>query len=207
MNRTARLITSGAAIVLTLVIMSVGIYAATKVSLHSGINLNFTKTNDVAVTVSGQTKLDDETANDLTIPQGGVFRPSLAGDAQGTYSDNISLGDITFTGFGSKFVITLRVTNDFESTPINAVYNASTTDTNGYVVISTTTAPDTDTTATTNYVNGTTASIAAGETLVITTTISITDVEDKQAQISENGFSNIPFDFSLDLTRGETPAA
>ncbi len=197
MKRTARLVISIAAIALTLAIMSVGIYAATKLTLTpAGSNIKFTA-KDVAATITGTKQMStDAAATDLEIPNGGVFEASFNQGQE--YSDTIALGDIEFTDTTSTYTLTLNVTNDFTETAIGVTYSASTTDTNGYVVIASTSSVDGAADA---AYDGSQITLAAGKTVTLKTTIKITDAADKLETILETGFENVPFTFTLDVAR------
>lgn len=197
MKRTARLIVSISAIVLTLVVMSVGVYAATNISLTpTGNNITFTAT-DVAATITGTKQMGSGTATNLTIPNNGVF--GAAHEQGNEYAGTIELGGIEFTDVAATYTLTLNVTNDFTTTAIGVTYSADTTDTNGYVVIASTTAMDGG--GAQPYSNGTQITLAAGSTVTIKTTINITDTEGTLDTILENGFDNVLFNFTLDVAR------
>jgi len=201
MKRTARLITTIAAIVLTIVIMSVGIYAATKLTLTpTGSNIKFTA-KDVAATITGTKQMGTNTAETLTIPNNGVFTASYE---QGKdYSGTVELGDIEFTDISAAYTLTLTVKNDFTETPINVTYSAG-TDTTDYVVIATKTTSSAEGAAAEDYTNSTPVTLAAGATITITTTITVNSANTET--ILEKGFDNVPFNFTLDVARVSTSA-
>ncbi len=204
MKRTARLITSIAAIVLTIVIMCVGIFAAKKVSLTSNNpTLSFTAT-DIAATVTGKTQMDNQAATTLTLPDGGVFAPTINQGQDYVPTQTITLDNITFERVDSNYVITLTIQNDFDSVAIGATYTVTCAgDTNGYIVTSTTTkladAPESEEPAA--YTSGTQYTLAGGKTVTFQTTISIINDVPKRNTILENGFSGITFKFALDMAR------
>ncbi len=205
MKRTARLITSIAAIVLTLVIMSVGIYAATKISISNPSNNIKFVARDVAATITATKQMGDATAQPLAITssdnsniENGAFRPSFK---QGeNYTGTMDIGDIQFTNLEATFTLTVTIKNDLTSAAINVKYNAATSDTNGYVTINS--AYSNDNKDLDSYPTAG-IDVAAGKTLVITTTITI--VSEKVDTILESGF-NIPFSFSLNLERATSAA-
>ncbi len=203
MKRTARIATTIAAIALTVVIMCVGILAATKVTLNSGnSNISFTAT-DVSATVSATKRMGATTApTALEVPNGGVYAPSF--ETQKEYSGTIEIGNIDFTDPTDEFILEIEVKNTFSSgVYVGAVLTVDYTDTNGYLTMVTTT----DANA---YTSGTTYSIAAAQKVLFRVTIKITQDETKRNEVITNGFSGVPFSFSLVLSRTsapETPAA
>ncbi len=204
MKRTARLITTIAAIVLTLVIMSVGIYAATQISIKNEPNKIKFNAVDVAATVSITKEMTgDATPTELAIPgtsstdpDAGKYVPTFE---QGkTYEGEITIGDIVFPSTSATFTLTTTITNNLSAAAINVKYTATTSDTNEYVVI--TTNLTNDGTAVTDYNSTTGINVATSKTLTITTTITLTTATDKLNTILDAGL-DIPFDFSLVLTR------
>lgn len=201
MKRTVRLVTSIAAIVLTVAIMCVGIFAATKITLNSSdLTLTF-KATDVAATVTGTKKMStDANADDITMPNGGKFKVT---DSQGsTHTGTITLAPITFEKLDSCYVITFTVKNDFtaaENVSIDAKLTVTNGDTKDYIVDATTSKLGEAVEAA--YTSATAVSIGAGQSLTFTTTISITTDATKQEEILKSGFSSIPFSFTLELTR------
>lgn len=201
MKRTARLITTIAAIVLTLVIMSVGIYAATKITINNGATNILFSAKDVKATVTASRKMStEETATSLTITGGTNGQFALTDNQGESYTESITVGNIVFNKVSDTFTLTLTVKNDFDTTKegisLKVGYSASTSDTNGYVEIAKT---KSGVTATTD--DWTNIVVASGETLVITTTISITSDTTKQNALLVNGFNGITFSFALNIER------
>ncbi len=197
MNKTARIITTVAAMALTIAIMCVGILAATKVTLTSGSStISFTASSDVSATVTATKKMGTDTAQDLTVAENGVFLPSTSQGQE--YSGSIELGDITFTSTDATFTLTITVANTFtaESSKVNAKYSVTCANNSGYLVIATTTADGA-------FTSGDTKEIAYDSSVTFTTTISIDS--SKVNEVLESGISEA-FSFSLELTKATASA-
>ncbi len=199
MKRTARIVTTVAAIALTIIIMCVGIFAATKVTLNSGSStISFTAT-DVSATVKATKRMGATTAaTALEIPNGGVYAPSF--ETQQEYTGTVEIGNIDFTDPTDEFILEIEVQNTFSTgVYVGAVLTVDYTDTNGYITVVTTT----DAVA---YTSGSTHVIAAAQKVLFRVTIKITQDVAKRNEVITNGFSGVPFSFSLALTRTSAPA-
>ncbi len=199
MKRTVRIVTTLAAIALTIVIICVGIYAATKITLNSGSStISFTAT-DVSATVKAQKKMGATTApTTLTIPNNGVFEPGF--ETQKEFSDTIDVGNIDFTDPTDEFILEIEVKNTFTSgVYIGAVLTAEFTDEKGFLTMVTTADSN-------SYTSGSTHSIAAAQKVLFRITIKITQDETKRNDVITHGFTGVPFSFSLVLTRTSAPS-
>lgn len=200
MRKTVRIITTVAAIALTIVIMCVGIFAATKITLNSNTSqISFTA-KDVSATVTANKRMGATSqATALEIPNGGVFEPSF--NAHQEYSGEINIGNIDFTNVTSEFILEIEVQNTFStSVYVGAILKVECTDANGYVTVATTADGEA-------YTSGDTYSIAAAQKVLFRVTVKITKDEAKRTEVITNGFENVPFNFSLDLTRTSAPTA
>lgn len=197
MKRTARIITTVAAIALTIVIMCVGIFAAQKITLNSqNATISFTAT-DVSATVSATKQVNDATAENLSVPGGnetgdttdGAFKPVFQSGQD--YSGDIEVGAITFTSVDDVLTITVSVENTFTTAvSIDAKYTVTCDDANLAVETKV---------GTEAFTSGSSKTVAQGATVTFTTTIKIAD--GKKNDVAGAGLSEVPFSFSLELTR------
>lgn len=203
MKRTARIITTVAAMALTIAIMCVGIFAATKVTVaSSGSTISFTATNDVSATVTATKQMGTDTAESLTIPDNGenkgVFTPSLNQGAE--YTSNVTLGDIAFTNTETTFKLSITVTNTYavDGLSVDAKYTVTCANADGYLTIATTSQASDAATASA-FTSGSTVTVAYGKSVTFVTEISIAN--DKKDEVLQKGITGEAFGFSLELTK------
>lgn len=197
MKRTARIITTVAAMALTIVIMCVGIFAATKITFGSTSSTTISfEAKDVSATVTASKQMGDGAAAELTVPGGtadnGQFTPVFNQGQE--YSGSIDIGEIKFTDVNATFTLTVTVENTFSANDIdvNAKYTVTCANANGYLAVETKVGGAA-------FTSGSTETVAKGTPVTFTTTIKIAD--DKKDSVLETGFSGETFSFSLELTR------
>jgi len=110
-----------AAIALTIIIMCVGIFAATKITLNSGSSyISFTATDVSATKRMGALSQ----ATPLTILNNGVFTPGVESNKE--YVQTIEIGNIDLTDMTAEFLIDIEVQNTFSTgVDIGAVLNVT----------------------------------------------------------------------------------
>ncbi len=190
MKRTVRIFTTVAAIALTLAIMCVGIFAATKITLSSGgSTISFTATNDVSATVTATKKMGSDEAVNL-LEGKGEYLPSTNQGQE--HTETIALGDIKFTQIGETFTLTFTVTNTFVNESIvSAKYSVTCANADGYLVIDNKAGDEA-------FTSGDSVDIAKDAPVTFTTTISIN--QEKVDEVLQSGISEA-FGFSLELTK------
>lgn len=205
MKRTVRIITTVAAIALTIAIMCVGIFAAKKVTVASNSStITFTASDDVSATVTATTALSSAgTTNELAVPNGGIFTPSFN---QGVdYSGEVTLPDVTFSSKDETFTLTIAVTNTFETAGanVNAKYSVTCANTNNYLLIETKANDGTADVTPTDSVY----TVEQGKTVTFTTVIKVNYIEGEGGNADKilQGFTET-FGFSLELTKATAAA-
>ena len=189
-KKKLRIFATLVAMVLVLLMMSMGIYAAQKINITNNGTLALGSSGDVLAEVVVVKKRANEA--DVMIETKNYDRSFEEGVV--SYDDTIELGAIVLTKITDYVDYEITITNKFE------------TDTKVDVNMTTMTASDpiklqliTDN----NLTQGTAYAIPKGESYVMKVRVSLDESKVSQVQ-KENGFTAQPFSFVLKIEKGST---
>ena len=189
-KKKLRIFATLVAMVLVLLMMSMGIYAAQKINITNSGTLALGSSGDVLAEVSVVKKRANEAdAMIITKDYDRSFEEGVE-----SYNDTIELGAIVLTKITDYVDYEITITNKFD------------TDTKVDVNMTTMTASDPiklELRTENNLTQGTAYAIPKGESYVMTVRVSLDESKVSQTQ-KENGFTALAFSFVLKVEKGST---
>lgn len=200
-KKKLRIFATLVAMVLVLIMMSMGIYAAKSIDATASGTVSLSGSQDVLASVSIDKKISSETLAQSGIITRNYDRSFQEGDAQ--YSETYALGNVQFIKVSDFVDYDITVTNNFgTNTDVKVTVNTGTI--NSPLKMEMLYKGDDNSETPLEFTNA--MAIAQGQSYKFTVRISI-DASKITATEKQNGFKEVAFDFEMLIESGATANA